>query len=236
MKEYVIAICDDEAGSLELLQYTLRRLLEKNCARAEIDTYRNGEMLIKSGKRYDLLVLDIEMPGMNGLQTAEQYRRLYEDAIIVFLTGYEEYVFEGYKVNAFRYLKKPIDVEKLQEALQSAMLKMGAKSTIGIDDENGHHVIRQRDIIYVETSGRSIIVRTTDQDYCVKMGINQFMEKLHSVGFISPHKSYCVNMRYVKEFNRQEAVLENGEKVKISCKKYAQFRDAYREYCRHKEK
>lgn len=236
MKEYTIAICDDEAGSLKLLQYILRQLLRKNCVTAEIDTYRTGEMLIRSGKRYDLLILDIEMPGMNGLEAAQQYRNIYEDVIIVFLTGYEEYVFEGYKVNAFRYLKKPLDVEKLQEALQSAMLKMGAESMIEIEDEEGHHTIRQRDIIYVETSGRGIIVRTVDQDYCVKMGINQFMKKLHSVGFISPHKSYCVNMRYVREFNRQEAVLENGEKVKISCKKYAQFRDAYREYCRHEQK
>lgn len=92
MKLYEIALCDDEALSLELLRVNLNYLLKKHGTRAMIDTYPSGKELLNSDKKYDLLFLDIEMPGLNGLKTAEQYRKLYEDAIIVFLTGYDEYV------------------------------------------------------------------------------------------------------------------------------------------------
>ena len=174
------------------------------------------------------------MPKINGIRTAEKYREWYEDTIIIFLTSYEDYVFEGYKVNAFRYLKKPIEQEKLREALLSAVSKLEKEYEIELWDEKGLHIVRPKDIIYVETSGRNVIVRTVEEDYYVKMGITQFAENLNGTDFISPHQSYHVNMRYIKEFNKQEAILTNGEKVKISCKKYAQFRDIYCEYRRNR--
>lgn len=116
----------------------------------------------------------------------------------------------------------------------SAVSKLEKEYEIELWDEKGLHIVRPKDIIYVETSGRNVIVRTVEEDYYVKMGITQFAENLNGTDFISPHQSYYVNMRYIKEFNKQEAILTNGEKVKISCKKYAQFRDIYCEYRRNR--
>lgn len=87
--------------------------------------------------------------------------------------------FEGYKVNAFRYLKKPMEQEKLWEALLSAVSKLEKEYEIELWDEEGLHIVRPKDIIYVETSGRNVIVRTVEKDYCVKMGITQFAENLN---------------------------------------------------------
>lgn len=95
------------------------------------------------------------MPKINGIRTAEKYREWYEDTIIIFLTSYEDYVFEGYKVNAFRYLKKPMEQEKLREALLSAVSKLEKEYEIELWDEKGLHIVRPKDIIYVETSGRN---------------------------------------------------------------------------------
>lgn len=230
MKRIRIAICDDESIGRSLLQESLEYLLRENSLQAEISSYCSGQELLREQERYDILFLDIEMPKINGIRTAEKYRKWYEDTIIIFLTSYEDYVFEGYKVNAFRYLKKPMEQEKLREALQSAVAKLEKNYEIELWDEEGLHIVQPKDIIYVETSGRNIIVRTLDEEYDVKMGITQFAENLQDSDFISPHQSYYVNMRYIKEFNKQEAILTNGEKVKISCKKYAQFRDTYCEY------
>lgn len=234
MKKIRIAICDDSLQGRELLQESLEYLLQENNLQAEINSYSSGQELLWEQNRYDILFLDIKMPNINGIQTAEKYREWYEDTIIIFLTFYEDYVFDGYKVNAFRYLKKPIEQRKLREALQSAVSKLEKEYEIELWDEDGLHILRPQDIIYVETSGRNVIVRTVEEDYCVRMGITQFAENLNGTDFISPHQSYYVNMRYIKEFNKQEAIMTNGEKVKISCKKYAQFRDIYCEYRRNR--
>lgn len=236
MKKIKIAICDDEPIGRQLLQESLEHFLEESNIEAEISSYCNAQELLQAKTMHEILFLDIRMPKMNGIQAAEKYRGKYKDTIIIFLTSYEDYVFEGYKVNAFRYLKKPIEQEKLKEALQSAISKIGQEHEIELWDEEGLHIVRQRDIIYVETNGRNVIVRTLEKDYCVKVGITQFAENLQSAEFISPHQSYYVNMHYIKEFNRQEAILMNGEKVKISCKKYTQFRDTYCEYRKNRRK
>ena len=220
MKRIRIAICDDDSIGRGLLQESLEYLLQENNLQAEISSYCSGQELLREQNRYDILFLDIRMPKIKGIRTAEKYREWYEDTIIIFLTSYEDYVFEGYKVNAFRYLKKPMEQEKLREALLSAVSKLEKEYEIELWDEKGLHIVRPKDIIYV--------------DYYVKMGITQFAENLNGTDFISPHQSYYVNMRYIKEFNKQEAILTNGEKVKISCKKYAQFRDIYCEYRRNR--
>ena len=190
MKKIRIAICDDSLQGRELLQESLEYLLQENNLQAEINSYSSGQELLWEQNRYDILFLDIKMPNINGIQTAEKYREWYEDTIIIFLTFYEDYVFDGYKVNAFRYLKKPIEQRKLREALLSAVSKLEKEYEIELWDEEGLHIVRPQDIIYVETSGRNVIVRTIEEDYCVKMGITQFAENLNGTDFKSPHQSY----------------------------------------------
>lgn len=124
MKRIRIAICDDDSIGRGLLQESLEYLLQENNLQAEISSYCSGQELLREQNRYDILFLDIRMPKINGIRTAEKYREWYEDTIIIFLTSYEDYVFEGYKVNAFRYLKKPMEQEKLREALLSAVSKL----------------------------------------------------------------------------------------------------------------
>ena len=110
MKRIRIAICDDDSIGRGLLQESLEYLLQENNLQADISSYCSGQELLREQNRYDILFLDIRMPKINGIRTAEKYREWYEDTIIIFLTSYEDYVFEGYKVNAFRYL----DVYKRQ--------------------------------------------------------------------------------------------------------------------------
>ena len=215
-----IAICDDEKYISDKVKKLALDFFHRKNVKIKISQFGSGEELLRYNKSIDILFLDIKMPKINGIQTAEKYRKWYEDTIIIFLTLYEKYVFEGYKVNAFRYLKKPMEQEKLREALLSAVSKLEKEYEIELWDEEGLHIVSPKDIIYVETSGRNVIVRTVEEDYCVKMGITQFAENLNGTDFISPHQSYYVNMRYIKEFNKQEAILVNGEKVKISCKEY----------------
>lgn len=93
MKKIRIAICDDDSIGRGLLQESLEYLLQENNLQAEISSYSSGQELLQTQDRYDILFLDIKMPKINGIQTAEKYRKWYEDTIIIFLTLYEKYVF-----------------------------------------------------------------------------------------------------------------------------------------------
>ena len=233
-----IGLCEDnEIQHNQILSFLETISLPKHA----INSFYKGNDLcnsiqeaMKNKEPYDIVIMDIDLPDGNGIKFSKQINVFSPHTIIIYMTSYEDYVFEGYKVNAFRYLKKPMEQEKLWEALLSAVSKLEKEYEIELWDEEGLHIVRPKDIIYVETSGRNVIVRTVEKDYCVKMGITQFAENLNGTDFISPHQSYYVNMRYIKEFNKQEAILTNGEKVKISCKKYAQFRDIYCEYRRNR--
>jgi len=123
MKTVKIAICDDETA----LRETLRRKIEKHCQNAEItcqiSDFDSGESLLALPAESvpDVLFLDIQMPGKNGMQTARELRQKKRDIILIFVTALSEYVYEAFDVNAFHYLVKPFDDEKLYEVLDNAL-------------------------------------------------------------------------------------------------------------------
>ena len=108
-----IAICDDEVSMVQILEEKIKKLLPD----AVIDKYLSGDELIASGSKPDILFLDIQMPGMDGMETAKVLRQDNEDMILIFVTAAEEYVFQAFDVAAFHYLVKPFSDEKF-EAVQ----------------------------------------------------------------------------------------------------------------------
>ena len=112
-----IAICDDEVSIVQILEEKIKKLLPD----AVIDKYLSGDELIASGSKPDILFLDIQMPGMDGMETAKMLRQDNEDMILIFVTAAEEYVFQAFDVGAFHYLVKPFSDEKLKEVVTKAV-------------------------------------------------------------------------------------------------------------------
>ena len=112
-----IAICDDEVSMVQILEEKIKKLLPD----AVIEKYLSGEKLIASGCKPDVLFLDIQMPGMDGMETAKMLRQDNEDMILIFVTAEEEYVFQAFDVGAFHYLVKPFYDEKLKEVVTKAV-------------------------------------------------------------------------------------------------------------------
>ena len=108
-----IAICDDEVSMVQILEEKIKKLLPD----AVIDKYLSGDELIASGSKPDILFLDIQMPGMDGMETAKVLRQDNENMILIFVTAAEEYVFQAFDVGAFHYLVKPFSDEKLKEVV-----------------------------------------------------------------------------------------------------------------------
>ena len=148
-----LAICDDEVSMVQILEEKIKKLLPD----AVIEKYLSGNELIASGSKPDILFLDIQMPGMDGMETAKMLRQDNENMILIFVTAAEEYVFQAFDVGAFHYLVKPFSDEKLKEVVTKAVHNIKRSSRLEKDEKYimvqtaGSHIkIFLRDIVYAE--------------------------------------------------------------------------------------
>ncbi len=227
----IIGICDDEAAIRDgIVKLCIEYRISNIC---EIVTlcFSSGEELLAYDKPIDILFLDIQMKGMNGLRVAEQIRKTDDSLIIIFLTGFKGYMQAGYRVRAFRYLLKPAKQEEFTRTLTEAIrdITKNKKAIVGLDGETIY--LKLKDIIYIEYINRRTVVRTKKSTYESYMTMNEWMKLLDTGDFFRVHKAYIVNMEYIEEINK-EVLLENGEKVEIAIRQMAKLKKACKEYRR----
>ena len=227
----LLGICDDEAIIWDELQRLYNIYKDSNISDLEIVCFSSGEELIKYDKPLDILFLDIQMKGMNGLWTAEKIREKDDSMIIIFLTGYRGFIQEGYKVRAFRYLLKPIKEQEFMQALSEAIkdITKHYKVIVGIDGETSY--IKLQDIIYVEYIDRCSIVRTRKASYQSYTTLSEWECILNNGDFFRSHKAYIVNLAYIEEIGK-EILMDNGEKVELAIRQTGKIKKACKEYRR----
>ena len=223
-----IAICDDETRGRE----RIRTLLEKEFSQAQTCEFDSGMKLIeavKGGYRPDIVLLDIAMEGMNGMETAKSLRSL-SDVILIFVTGIKEQVFQAFDVGAFHYLVKPVDMEKLKAVLARAEKEVekraGTSRFLLIKTAGKHRRIPVEDILYVENNGRKVILHTRAEklEYYERMN---HLEEVLGERFFRCHRGYLVALWAVSGYDNTSITVEGGEKVYLSKKKYAEFAKRY---------
>lgn len=227
-----IAVCDDEIIECAGMAEKIRGTLEEMKVPCFLRQFNSGEELLQSEENFDIVFLDIMMDGLDGMKTAKRIRKKASCRLLVFISASREYVFDAYDVEAFWYLVKPVETVKLKQVLKKAVLKTEAASPdfILVNKGRQKQKIFLRDILYFEIMGRLIDIHKTGgtSDYYGKIGILE--EELREKGFFRCHKSYLVHLKYVKGYNRQEAVLDNGEKIPISKRRYEEFCKALLSY------
>ena len=205
-----IAICDDEVSMVQILEEKIKKLLPD----AVIDKYLSGDELIASGSKPDILFLDIQMPGMDGMETAKMLRQDNEDMILIFVTAAEEYVFQAFDVGAFHYLVKPFSDEKLKEVVTKAVHNIKRSSRLEKDEKYimvqtaGSHIkIFLRDIVYAEVYNRKVIIhtRSTDIEYYGKL---QELSDMAGTDFFRTHRAYLVHFKYVEKYDATNAIAQ----------------------------
>ncbi|MGE5579650.1 MAG: LytR/AlgR family response regulator transcription factor [Bacillota bacterium] len=214
-----IAICDDEASQRDYL----RRQVEGWAARrghvVSVHLFASAEAFLfacAEDKGFDVLLLDIQMGKMDGVALAKRLRADNERLQIIFITGFPDFISEGYEVSALHYLLKPVDEEKLMEVLDRATARLRtAPRMILFRRGSGYLRVPADDIYYAEAFSHSVTLVMGSGQETFNMRISD-MEGLLGEGFFRCHRSYIVSMQHVRRITRTTLVLDNGVEVPLS--------------------
>ncbi len=225
-----IAVCDDE----ELFRIEFKSVLDKVLINAEydIDTFSGGSSLYEAfiKEPFDLVFLDIEMPGIDGITLAKRLRALSENVHIVFLTSHIEYALEGYEVNALRYLVKPVDINKLGEVLNYIQDKKNNSRQIMIKQEGEDIVIDISDVIYMESMDKNVRIVTSKSEYITRYNISDYEEELKNSGFLRIHRGYLISLSKVKKIVKNDVVMDGDISLPVSRSNIKTLKDALYAY------
>lgn len=225
MKMLSIAVCDDSIIECCSIAKKIKKMMNEIKVPCLVSQFNSGQQLLQASGCFDIIFLDIMMSGLNGMKTAELFRERAYDKILIFMSSSREYVFEAYDVEAFQYLLKPVNEEKLKRVLQKAVLKTEVQSQdfIIVNKERQQKKWYLDDIYYFEIKGRKIDVHGANGAFSYYERIGSLEESLRGKDFFRCHKSYLINLKHVEGYDRREAGLDNGERIIIAKRRYEAF-------------
>jgi len=217
---YRIAICEDEKIFSQTQEKICTDILKRNSIVNKIDIFESAEDFLAtfaSGeKHYDLILLDIVMGGMNGMELAAEIRKRDEKAAIVFITSSREYALQGYNVNALHYLLKPVDVAVLEKLILSDYKSKFRSEFLCFKSGAQNHRLPVNEIIRAETVGRRVEITLTDSIVTYPGKLTKLLEELPKDQFVRCHQAFAVNIQKTRELTRQSALSVNGVETPVS--------------------
>lgn len=228
-----IAVCDDNPIFLKELIGIINKVYT---GEHTIFTFSNAQALISHIEDYgenciDIIVTDIEMPGMNGVNMAKSLKPLFPRLQFIFITNYTEYIQDVFSVDPIYYILKPVDPKKLLEALNKAVTQIdtGNRNAVSITSKNKVLRILFDEIKYVESYMRTILVHEIRRNTEILMKLDDFQKQLPSF-FIRTHKSYLVNMNMIRSISNNRIELFSGEIVPVAKAKYPEIKKTILHY------
>lgn len=228
-----IAVCDDDRKIRKHLADLIRSFINKDEKSVQILEFSEGKRLLEYQGQLDIVIMDIGMSGMNGMETAAKLRKA-SDAILIFVTAWKDYVFDAFDVGAFHYLLKPVDENKFFEVLERALTEIQTRNSkkdagFTVKTLEGFRTVKIRDIYYAENIARKIVLHTGQGDIAYYEKMDQLEQQLGS-GFFRCHRGYLVSLDKIKQYDSREIELVNGDKILLSRQKYSDFVQAYMKY------
>ena len=227
-----IAICDDEIFALEAAVTCVENYIFSRRTEIEYAAFDNYFKLEPRIDEFDIFLMDYQTPEIDGMTFAKKIREKYgEKKAIIFITSYQEIVFDAFSVRALRFLTKPLDEEKLFEALDAYMKNNVVTNHFVFKSENGDTIVSDTDDVYfIEADGKNSTVHLKDKVLFCRKSLGDIESELFALGFYKAHRSYLLNMKKIKRFNKEEIEFPNGEKVYISQRVYKDFCKEYLKY------
>ena len=225
-----IAICDDEMPQREYLSKAAALWARERLQTINISTFDSAEAFLFSEESYDILLLDIQMGGKSGIELAKELRVRDDSLIIIFITAIPDFVHEGYDVSALHYLMKPVDEKKLFSILDKGLIKLNKSQQTLIVGVKGDNIrLPLNTICYAESFGHMMEIVTVEGKYTTRMSISELID-MAGDSFFRCHRSYVVNLQYVKRVSRTELILDTGNAIPVSRRLYDSLNHAFIEY------
>ena len=194
-----------------------------------IRCYNPGEALLSDADSKDIVFLDIEMPGLNGIYVGKKLKELNKNTIIFIITSYVEYLDDAMRFHVFRYLSKPIDKQRLFQNMKDAIQLYNSTTVkIPIETKQGIYTCTTSEIILIEAMGRTITIHTLNRDLIAKQNMEYWSKTLNMPCFFHTHRSFIVNMKYVTDFDHSLIHLYNDQYTAyLTKRKYSKFKNAF---------
>ncbi|MEG1312676.1 MAG: LytTR family DNA-binding domain-containing protein, partial [Romboutsia sp.] len=224
-----IAICEDEKEQQELLKAYIDQIFEGLSIKYKLELFNSGEELLESyPKDIDVLLLDIQMGQINGIETARKIRTIDDKVEIIFITSLIEYALEGYEVRAYRYLIKPVKYENLKENIINCIKEVDIKNKYIMVKEQGNQIkLDINEITYVEVQKETITIHTLNKVYKTKGTMSNIEKEIDCSRFFRCHKSFLVNLEHIKSIKQYVVILENSEEVPVSRYRFKETKDKF---------
>ena len=228
-----IAIVEDDAECREQLREYVERYGQENREELEVLCFSDGAELVEGYRpMYDLLLLDIEMPNLDGMTAARRIRQVDSDVLIVFITNMAKYAISGYEVEALGFMLKPVSYFALSVKLKKALsyLNSRGKKSLMLPSEDGLKKVPVADIRYVEVLDHRLYFHTGEAAYTMRGTLQELEKELAGCQFARCNKGYLVNLRHIQLIKSDCVVVTGGDELLISRRKKEEFLTAVTEY------
>lgn len=228
-----VLVCDDDKIITDKVQQLLTDIQEQYRFEVDIQSYNDGLLAMDSKEIYDIAIVDIEIPNVDGLALSENLKKRNSDAIVMILTSFSDYLDSAMRIQVFRYLSKPIDEERFTKNFMEAVAyyKQISKQIIV---ESGDEVltIKTKDILYIENLKHGSVIATKYGDYKTNKKPQEWYETINQPNcFTFSHKSFLVNLQNVINFDKNTVHFQGlNNTVRIACisqRKYYEFKKAF---------
>lgn len=235
MKELMVAVIEDE----HVLADEIAALVQAADPACRTEVFAAGEQCLARGPLFDIAFVDIQLPGIDGIETARQLRALNDDTVVVFVTALPDRVFEAFDAHPYQYLLKPVDPSRLQHTFSEAAALVrtrvrGGSAKLRVHARGGDVLVDLSDILYIESQARKVSVHTADGRTCEMYGSLADLESRVGSDFYRSHRAFLVNLAQVAGYSTDSITLKNGESVFLAKKKYSDFVKRYMWYLQEK--
>lgn len=227
---YRVAICDDVEEDARYFASVVRTWGEEGAISLDVEIFPSAESFLfryEEDKAYDILLLDVQMQGVSGIELARRVRSGDPHVEIIFTTSHFELSSEGYEVDALHYLVKPVPRDKLMEVLSKAARRLAAQPPPLVVHCGGETVkLPVWEIMYVESFLHYIVIHTREGEYRLKENLSAMEARLGS-DFYRTHRSYLVSLKHIRRISRTSVWLESGKEIPLARGKYDDIHRAF---------
>lgn len=220
-----ILICDDDPIYANDIYHNVKSIFSENQIQTEVEIFNDSENPNLKNTSYDIAFLDVEMQPFDGIETARKLKSTNKNIIIFFITSYDKYLDKAMDINAFRFIKKPLDTTRLKIGIEKAIKYIdNTNISFYVKYNNDIITVSSSDIVYIEIVGRNTKVVFEDMQYISSNSLKFWENKLIASYYYKIHKSFIINTKFITKYSRNMVQLCGKYEVPVSYRKQAKFR------------